>query len=750
MITLNNAILPPTDQSAPPLPITRPPPITPPAPKSTTKQQKSNGSADDYSTSAVPASLRQNSLYLNGTMERANEYTRVSATNGSPSCKSNGKQMEMSKDSITSVWNVDDTNSIPSLFTTSITDNNNESNQRHSNLIRETKSYVLDYVIDTNPSLYSKVSDSAAVTLNGTGTGTGAGQRCVTARKQKLSIQEAKKRGILNVEKGLYVDVASNKSIAIDQAIQLGLIGARVAVHEKNLLVSPPSSHSDSNNYDEKRKKKCFSNLAANKHRVQSHETSTLTIESVLDARTGISYSISDAIKLNILDQSNLSVRNTLTGQIMTLNDAFVNGFAKGTLYENNVGCGNGVVGNGSGISDLNLNSNMPSSSSSITSGSKSNAESSSSSSSLLAANESSTHLNPHVVFSKSTNPPQTSLIEREEKSLRIETVLNTISNEWITLEQAIEHGLFDQNKGLYINPKSGKKMNLNDAFCNGFIYCTEIPEEKSSILKIDVNSPKQSSQSQPQTQSLLYEVHESHETNYPSQEESDQNDDFEPLNVENERIEQIIDETEDHDQDENEDYDELLTELPNPNQPTQSSFPEQNIRRRKTSSGLRQHILERRIPSIYGSESQISSETLIIDDVRQSAMLDIDGVTHVFKNEVLIDSDLSARASNIPSAEANRSSMSSENTCSSSSSESSSSVMSSLHLKKKTSNRSAIVVDDQIINGTKRDTSNDFKKQHQHPSDTSMLTVSRKFEGNKTKNLFRIGKFEELIFRSL
>jgi hypothetical protein len=534
-------------------------------------------------------------------------------TNQKPETKIN--QMEISKDSITSVWNGADESS-PSIYSTSLGED-----QQKSNLIKETKSYVLDYVIDTNPSLYSKVD----LKLSGGG---------VTLRPQKLSIQEAKKRGILNVEKGLYVDVASNRSMPIDHAIHMGLIGARVAVHEKsNVLLENCSIENNNNKNNDKFNLNTKNNI--------THESSTLTIESVLDVRTGISHSISEAIKLNILDQVSLSVKNTATGQIMTLNEAFLNGYAKGALYENH-------------NDNNNLIENI-----------KSN-ESSMSSSNSTMSNES------QVIYSKTTNMnesnPKTCLVEKEEKSLRIETVLNTKTKTWISLEEAINIGIFDHQKGLYIEPKTGQKMNLNEAFCKGFIYCTEIPEEKSSILKIDVNKTKQ------QQQSLLYEVHESHQVTYPARDEH--------ISTNLERIEQII---------EDEDYDELPPEL----------VSNQLLRRNKNKSGsgstggIRQHILERRIPSLYGSESQMSAETLVIDDVRQSAMLDIDGVTHVIKNEVLIDSD--------PKLNENSNSSSFENSFSSNSS-SSSSIISTLNEnnKKKVANRAVIVVDDKFINRSK------------------------------------------------
>ena len=165
------------------------------------------------------------------------------------------------------------------------------------NLVRETKSYILDYVIDTCYSTTDlKLKDVA---------------------NQKISIQEAKKRGILNVEKGLYVDLRNKgSSMPIDEAIRLGLIGARVTICEKNFI-------NDLETTDDKRE-------------AYQAFTSTLTIDSVFDPKTLRHVSISDALRMGLLDQTNLSYINSLTSQVMSLNEAFAKGFVKGNqFYEN-------------------------------------------------------------------------------------------------------------------------------------------------------------------------------------------------------------------------------------------------------------------------------------------------------------------------------------------------------------------------------------------------------------------------------
>jgi hypothetical protein len=427
-----------------------------------------------------------------------------------------------------------------------------------SSLIKETKSFILEFVLDPD-CLTSDVN----------------GALHIKSDSKRLTVQEAKRRGILDVEKGVYIDKRSNVLISIDYAIRMGLIGARMSTCEKNVLV-------DEN--------QCVEN-----------NSSTLTIESVKDAKSGLSYSISDAIKMGLIDQTNLLYRNTLNGQVVSLNDAFQNGFVKGIIYEN------------ASTSVINKNPN---------------------------------NLNVKTEYAKFPDSRRL-LAECEESCFKINSIIDSKTGAKLSLDEAIRDGLFDKTLGFYVDPLTGFRMNLNEAYENGYIEVESMDKNHSNgtnhKLIIDVNNKEENKKDV-----LLYEVSEVNTVNVDD--------------LKQERYEHVIDDDDDDDEEEKVEaeaiYDnELVGELP-----TNGSVSYRTKRR-----GLGPKIVERRISSMYGGENGLNnSETLIIDDVRHSAMLDIDGVTHIFKKEVLIDSD-----SNAPRNDSNI---------------------------KKVNNRTVIIVDEQII----------------------------------------------------
>lgn len=373
-------------------------------------------------------------------------------------------------------------------------------NKPKTNLIKETKSFILEFVCtkDTNGNLI------------------------------KYSIAEAKKLGILNVQKGVYLDKRNNLTLSLEEAIDLGLIGARVAVCEKNLL-------------DQEHK--------------QISESSTLTIESVINAKTRVKHSIAEAIRMGILDNTNLSYKNTQTGKVMPLNEAYELGFIKGNLYP---------------VKKRVLN--------------KQNAS--------------------KCILNKNSDG-KTSLVELEENSWKIKSILNPKSKKYLSIEQASVEGIFDKTKGVYIEPLSGTEMSLNEALVCGYIQVEKM-DNLNSILVIDIkNKDQKNVHSFYKEPSVLYEVRECEK-------------------LKEQRIERILDEEEE------EEYESL-------------------------KRNLKPKILERRIPSFYESNTQLFAETLIIDDVRQSTMLDIDGEMHVSKNECLIEDESISNSSSSMSKQANR-----------------------------------------------------------------------------------------------
>jgi hypothetical protein len=500
------------------------------------------------------------------------------------------------------------------------------------NLIKETKSYILDYVIDTNHSTST------------TTTTTTDSPAFKTKPIQKLTIQEARKRGILNVEKGLYVNSNNkNTTMPIDEAIRLGLIGARVTICEKNFIndanasdTSMPACNGGGGGGDDDGDDIIDANIEAC--------TSTLTIDSVFDPKSSHYVSISEALKLGLLNQTNLSYKHCVSGEVMTLNEAFSKGFVRGNqFYENN--------------NQRNVNAASPSSSSNTT--------------------------------TDTTNSSCILELDDEEKCFQIKSFLNPLTKTHVSLEQAIHQGLFNKEKGLFINPLNGKSMNLNEALKSGFMQALTNERghssENKNILVIDVVNNKTLNPDK----TLLYQVNEVEEFKFMVNKDKDS---FQSrsLNLDDQRVEEII---EDDDDEFCLGEEEEANELGKPPISMRKNLP------KSKQTNLKPNIVERRIrESVCNSLDIGARETLIIDDVRQSMALDIDGVTHVVKNEFVIDCDYNGDAkigkcNEMSSSLSSLSSSPSKNSVASSTSESSS------HLKAKTgNNRTVIVVDDQLI----------------------------------------------------
>lgn len=370
-----------------------------------------------------------------------------------------------------------------------------------TNLIKETRSYILDYVMVPSESS--------------------------SGLRQKISIQEAKKRGVLNLEQGLYIDTFQKMTISIDEAIKCGLIGARMAVCEKNIVL------------DEKKEPVTGQDKKASQSTYEikkGHESSTLSIDSILDARTGIRLSVNDAISAGILDQNQLVYKNTLTGRLMSLNEAYEKGFVRGSMCSKKYETSNGVA-------------------------------------------------------KKKEDSAQ---IQQDEKCFRIVKVYDPVVKAHVSLEDAIKRGLFDKDKAVYLDPIRNIELSLRESHKLGLIQVEQMNDgSNTSQLK----STKIETHSSITSPSLSHNIDLIH------------------------RIELVVDDEEDS------------------TTTTTNTAVDENPAVKLRQNGTRKVIVER--PGYEsGCFSTCMPETLVIDDVRQSTMLDIDGLTHVYKNEVTIESD--------------------------------------------------------------------------------------------------------------
>ena len=367
----------------------------------------------------------------------------------------------------------------------SVTNSERESNIVSTSLIRETRSYHLLAIFDP-------------------------------LKNDEITIKEAIARGILDRQKGLYIHPITKESFSISDAINKGVIRARILTPPPDDQL-PYQSLISTNRFEENRtytivgavdprtgKKISFSqamregiidgkngtyiNLKTGdvypmnkaielklvltdscEDRVQQNqqvpttqpkrEIRTLNIESVRDTRTGRNLCVSEAMLNGILDRETLNYRNPLTNEVLSLSKAYHSGYIIGHYTDR-------------------------------------------------------TETTTRYHYTQKT--------VTEERSYLIVSVYDPTSNKQLTLDQAVQLGLFDYNRGVYVHPVNREEIEIGDAMRKGLIdaqvfdnaeaarrYDTRLPvgdfgvdkritsmrtkfnKDGSSVLQIDIESTK-------------------------------------------------------------------------------------------------------------------------------------------------------------------------------------------------------------------------------------------------------------------
>ncbi|CAF0712705.1 unnamed protein product [Brachionus calyciflorus] len=309
--------------------------------------------------------------------------------------------------------------------------NDRETNIVSTSLIRETKSYHLLGVFDP-------------------------------LKNDEISIKEAISRGILDRQRGLYIHPQTKEMFSISDAINKGVIRARIIKPTSNALADSYQTLVSTSRFEENKSytitgaidprtnKKVSLNQAIkdglidpkngsyvniltgetisinkaielnlvltdneqnikplNKTEISKPvEIKTLNIEYVKDPRTGRNISVSEAMQIGLLDRNSLNYTNPLTNESISLNKAYERGLIIGHYTE----CYN------------------------------------------------------QTSFSSSVKT------QREELSYFIIDMYDPISNKSLNLDQAIQQGLFDHSRGVYIHPISKEIMSIGEAVKKGLI----------------------------------------------------------------------------------------------------------------------------------------------------------------------------------------------------------------------------------------------------------------------------------------
>jgi dystonin len=358
--------------------------------------------------------------------------------------------------------------SLTALQTNTSSSDGNESNVISTSLIRETKSYHLLGVYDP-------------------------------LKNDEIPIKEAIARGILERQKGLYVHPITKETFSISDAINKGVIRAKV-------LTSPPHPGAEipfqtlvsSNRFEENRtyticgavdprtNKKISlsqamrdgiidpksgnyvniltgeivpinnaidaklvlteapspttppsalssstttSSAAEPNPKQVKREIKTLNIEYVKDLRTGRNVGVHDAIKSGLLDRQSLNYNNPLNGESLSLNKAYEKGYIIGHYTD------------------------------------------------LYGENSSFTYMQQKFI-------DQT---EKEEKTYFIIDLYDPTTSRRLTLDQAIQIGIFDHSRGVYIHPATKEVISIGDAVRKGFVnakICDNLTEERGNKME--------------------------------------------------------------------------------------------------------------------------------------------------------------------------------------------------------------------------------------------------------------------------
>ncbi|KAL7669304.1 hypothetical protein ACOME3_009966 [Neoechinorhynchus agilis] len=219
------------------------------------------------------------------------------------------------------------------------------------------------------------------------------------------------------------VDTRTDKIISIRNAIEMGIIDQATGLY-RNLLTNETMPISLA---VEKGLIITEESVSFPSRRIEhgptyiTKDTRVLCIEAVIDPVSRSRMTVNEAFKRGLIDSINCSFYNTLTNKVISLTDAYMLGYIIGHY-----------------VSDDSSSRNL---------------------SGLFAR------------------------VTREERSYLITSVLDTRSDRKIDLSDAIDKGLFDREKAVYVNPLTNQETNLKDAIAQGYVQATVVtgaPDHRS------------------------------------------------------------------------------------------------------------------------------------------------------------------------------------------------------------------------------------------------------------------------------
>jgi len=335
--------------------------------------------------------------------------------------------------------------------------------ERHMSSLASTRSVT---GLSGRPDLPMSFSD--AITIGYLNADTGYCQDPTTSKES--SIQTALGTGLLDSETALFIDPESGKKCDVKTAIDVELL-------------EPTAHYSDRRSNEHLSLRNLMDRgivVTQPKRGRGTLDLCQFTIISVVDPETELDIGREEAIRRGILNEDSGTYRNTRTGKVLFLQDAVDRGLVKvsktpasghvptrplqetksytivgaidpisKTRVDVNTALQRGIIDQANGLyigkDDAGNKFQIPISEAikrglvfTETSG-------------TLAAQEGSRFINTTKTFS-------------------VQSVVDPATGKEISVTEAIQHGIVDQTKGLYINPATGETMPITEAVNHGFI----------------------------------------------------------------------------------------------------------------------------------------------------------------------------------------------------------------------------------------------------------------------------------------
>lgn len=353
-----------------------------------------------------------------------------------------------------------------------------ESNIVSTSLIRETKSYHLLGVYDP-------------------------------LKNDEITIKEAIACGILDRQKGLYIHPITKESFSISDAINKGVIRARILAPQDGSGVNGSVSTINNTNTN-----KTLTHSTSEQHiPYQSlvstnrfEENKSYTISGAIDSRTGKRVTLSQAIKEGIIDAKNGSYINLKTNEAISLNKAI-----EANLVLTEQASNNGSIhppppiNNKREIITLNIESvKDPRNDQNLTVSEaiylglldkQTLSYYHPISNECLSLNKA--YQKGYIIGYYTDAYQHTTTIKQQQQqpqSFFIISVFDPVNNRSMTLDQAIQCGLFDYSRALYIHPITKELFGINDSVRKGLIdaqiYEPQQQQQQSSKQNVETSLP--------------------------------------------------------------------------------------------------------------------------------------------------------------------------------------------------------------------------------------------------------------------